>query len=102
MRGIVLKTYGAGNAPTAKWFNEAIRKAVDRGLVILNVTQCVNGGVHKRYHAGDTLAASGVVSGHDITAEAAITKMMYLFGLGLSPEDVRDHIGHSICGEITI
>ena len=102
IKGIVLKTYGAGNAPTGKWFTDAIRDAVDRGVVIVNVTQCVNGGVHKRYHAGDTLAASGVVSGHDITAEAAITKMMYLFGLGLSPEDVRDHIGHSICGEITI
>ncbi|MCI9608376.1 MAG: asparaginase [Muribaculaceae bacterium] len=102
IKGIVLKTYGAGNAPTEAWFTDAIRDAVDRGVVIINVTQCVNGGVHKRYQAGDALAASGAVSGHDITAEAAITKMMYLFGLGLAPEDVRDHFGHSICGEITV
>ncbi|MDE5745561.1 MAG: L-asparaginase 1, partial [Paramuribaculum sp.] len=102
IKGIVLKTYGAGNAPTAKWFTDAIREAVERGVVIVNVTQCVNGGVQKRYRAGDTLAACGTVSGHDITAEAALAKLMYLFGLGLPPEEVRDHFAHSICGEITI
>lgn len=102
IKGIVLKTYGAGNAPTGRWFTDAIKEAIDKGIVIVNVTQCVNGGVHKRYLSGDTLAATGAVSGHDITAEAAITKMMYLFGLGLSPEEVRDHLDHSICGEITI
>ncbi|MDE5838616.1 MAG: asparaginase [Paramuribaculum sp.] len=102
IKGIVLKTYGAGNAPTAKWFIDAIREAIDRGVVIVNVTQCVNGGVMKRYRAGDALAECGAVSGHDITAEAALTKLMYLSGLGLHPDEVRDHFGHSICGEITI
>ena len=102
IRGIVMKTYGAGNAPTESWFTGAVREAVERGMVIVNVTQCVNGGVQKRYAAGDALSACGVVSGHDITAEAAITKMMYLFGLGLGAEDVKDHFGHSICGEMTV
>lgn len=103
IKGIVLKTFGAGNAPTAQWFTSAIREAVERGIVILNVTQCVNGGVHaRRYMTGNLLAETGVISGHDITSEAAITKMMYLFGLGLAPQDVRRYLSCSLCGEISI
>ncbi len=103
VRGIVLKTYGAGNAPTAKWFNEAIRKAVDRGLVILNVTQCVNGGVRqKRYYTGNLLDRAGVISGHDITTEAALTKMMFLFGTGLNARQVARCLHHPLCGEMTV
>ncbi len=103
IKGIVLKTYGAGNGPTHSWFTDAIRDAVDRGIVIINVTQCVNGGVHaKRYVSGDRLAATGVVSGHDMTSEAALTKLMYLFGLGLQPNDVRKYLECSLCGEVTL
>ena len=103
IKGIVLKTFGAGNAPTSQWFSDAIRDAVERDIVILNITQCVNGGVHtKRYVAGDRLAAAGVISGHDMTSEAAITKMMYLFGLGLEAADVRKYLECSLCGEVTL
>ena len=103
IKGVVLKTFGSGNAPTAQWFTDAVREAVERGIVILNVTQCVNGGVHARlYAAGDQLASTGVVSGHDITSEAAITKMMYLFGLGLSVREVRRYLECSLCGEVTL
>lgn len=103
VKGIVLKTYGAGNAPTEAWFTEAIKDAIDRGIVILNVTQCVNGGVHdRRYVSGNQLASTGVISGHDITSEAAITKMMYLFGLGLSTSEVRRYLECSLCGEVSI
>ena len=60
VKGIVLRSYGAGNAPTSPWFVNAIREAVERGIVILNVTQCVNGSVHpERYEAGDMVSAAG-------------------------------------------
>ncbi len=102
IKGIVLRTYGAGNGPTWQWFIEAIRNTVERGVVILNVTQCVNGGVHtNRYVAGDLLAATGVIPGHDITFEAAITKMMFLFGLGLEPAEVARRLAVPIAGELT-
>ena len=103
VKGIVLRTYGAGNGPTWPWFIRAIRETIDRGVVILNVTQCVNGGVKSnRYVSGDILAATGVIAGSDLTFEAAITKMMYLFGRGLSSEEVKQRIIEPIAGELTI
>ncbi len=93
LKGIVLRTYGAGNASTAPWFVEAIRRTVKRGVVVLNVTQCVNGGVHaNRYVGGGILGSLGVISGHDITFEAAITKMMFLFGMGIGSAEVARRI----------
>ena len=103
IKGVVLKTYGAGNGPDDEWVISTIRDAVERGVVVLNVTQCVNGGVHSDlYDTGNALAKAGVVSGHDITSEAAITKMMYLFGLNLPAESVKKYLLCSLCGEVTI
>ncbi|MCM1504338.1 MAG: asparaginase [Muribaculum sp.] len=103
IKGIVLRTFGTGNAPTYPWFIRAVKKAVDRGIVIVNVTQCVNGGVHpKRYVSGDRLSGAGTTSGNDMTSEAAITKLMYLFGRGLTPEQVRAEMERALCGELTL
>ncbi len=103
IKGIVLRTYGAGNCPSEPWFLNLIHQATQRGLVIVNVTQCVNGGVNDTlYETGSQLNLSGVISGHDITCEAALTKLMYLFGLGLSPEEVKKYMNCAICGEVSL
>ena len=103
IKGIVLKTYGAGNSPSEPWFTSLIREATDRGVVIINVTQCPNGGVHDElYETGNCLAKAGVVSGHDMTSEAAITKLMYLFGMGLKPDAVKRYFNSDLCGEVSL
>ena len=102
VKGVVLKTYGAGNAPTASWFTSAISDAIKSGLIIMNVTQCINGSVQKLYLTGDRLAATGVISGHDITPEAALTKMMYLFALGIDNEQVKQYLRRPLCGEMSL
>lgn len=103
LKGVVLRTYGAGNGPIAKWFLDAIKDAIARGIVIFNVTQCTSGPVQaSRYVSGEMLNSLGVVSGHDITFEAAITKMMHLFGQNLSSEEVRDRLAVPMVGEMTV
>ena len=102
VKGIVLRSFGAGNGPNDKWFYDAIRETVERGVVVVNITQCSNGGVQPyRYASGLELAQTGLVSGHDLTSEAAITKLMYLLGKGLKPEDVTEEMERSLCGEIS-
>lgn len=102
LKGVVMKTFGAGNGPNTGWFLDAIKESVDRGLVIVNVTQCSNGMVlPERYLTGLELTKAGVTAGHDLTSEAAITKLMYLFGLGLSAPEVRRRIEEPLCGELS-
>ena len=103
IKGIVMNSFGAGNAPTDRWFVDAIHDAVKRGIVIVNVTQCVNGGVNsERYMTGNAMSAAGVISGNDITSEAALTKLMYLFGMGLTADEVKKYLNFSLCGEVSI
>ena len=102
VKGIVLKTFGAGNGPNDKWFYDAIRETVEKGVVVVNITQCANGGVQPyRYASGLELAQTGVVSGHDLTLEAAITKLMFLLGKGLDPDNVKIEMEKSLRGEIS-
>ncbi len=102
IKGVVLRTYGAGNGPTAQWFIDLMRETVERGVVVLNVTQCAYGAVHpNRYVAGDKLTATGVIPGQDITFEAAVTKMMFLFGLGLDAKQVKYYLERPLAGEIS-
>ena len=103
IKGIVLKTYGAGNTPSHPWFIKRIREAVDRGIVIVNVTQCVSGGVNcSLYETGKSLLDAGVISGADITSEAALTKLMFLFGMRYSPSMVKKYMASDLCGEVSI
>lgn len=101
LRGVVLKTYGAGNAPTDPFFIEAVRDAIDRGLVIVNVSQCDNGMVNpSRYETGTKLYGTGVISGHDLTSEAAITKLMFLFGQNYPIDEVKRLMEIPLVGEM--
>ncbi len=102
LRGVVLETYGAGNAPTSAWFLGALREAIERGVVVLNITQCKGGCVAMElYETGLRLQRIGVVSGRDMTTEAAVTKMMYLLGAERSAEAVKKRLEIPLRGEFT-
>jgi L-asparaginase len=103
LKGVIFRTYGAGNAPQKKWLIDALSKATAEGKIIINITQCAGGSVHmERYETGLQLQEAGVTSGHDSTVEAAITKLMYLLGKGLPVEEVRRRMETNIAGEISV
>ncbi len=101
LKGVVLESYGSGNVPTSKWLLNAIRKAIRRNVIILNVSQCQGGSVQMgQYETSVELLNAGVVSGNDMTTEAAITKLMFLLAQGLTKEEVKMYLKKSLCGEI--
>ncbi|MBQ7774185.1 MAG: type I asparaginase [Bacteroidales bacterium] len=103
LRGVVLETFGSGNAPTAEWFVGRIKDAVRRGLVVLNVTQCHAGKVDMdAYATGVALKREGVLSGFDSTTEAALTKMFFVFGQSRGNDKVNKLLQSNLRGEITI
>lgn len=102
IKAVVLKTYGSGNAPQKEWFIKLLKEATQRGVVIVNISQCQTGMVEMgRYETGLHLLDAGVISGYDATVESVLTKLMFLLGHDLSPKEVRNEMGRSIAGEFT-
>lgn len=108
LRGVALETFGAGNAPTDGWFLDALTKAAGRGLLLMNVSQCAGGRVVQgHYQTSEQLARIGVVSGADITLEAAIVKLMVVLGQEPGHDEaamirLRTRLAQPMAGEMSI
>lgn len=103
LKGIILETFGSGNAPTNSSFLRIIKQAVERGVIIVNVTQCLEGRVQmNRYETGQNLLKVGVVSGNDMTVEAAVVKLMFLLGNCNTVEEVKEGMSRNLRGELTL
>lgn len=103
LKAVVMKTFGSGNAPQKPWFIKLIKEAAERGIIIVNITQCQSGSVEmERYETGRQLLEAGVISGYDSTPECALTKLMFLLGHNMPTEEVRQQMNTDLAGEITI
>jgi L-asparaginase len=104
LQGLILEAYGVGNGPDRDAaFLAILREATDRGVVVVAITQCLRGAVHLgEYAAGSALAKAGVISGFDMTAEAALCKLFYLFSAGHPPDEAKRRVGENLCGELTV
>lgn len=103
LKGIVLETYGSGNSPSEDWFIHTMEEAVDRGLLVFNVSQC-NGGrvIQGRYQTSTDLKRVGVLSGGDITTEAAITKMMFVLANESDETEIKRKMMTPLAGEMSV
>ncbi|WP_127846543.1 asparaginase [Psychroflexus aestuariivivens] len=101
LRGIILETFGSGNTKTDDWFIDLLKETINRGVHIINVTQCIGGSVEMgKYATSEKLKEIGVISGKDITTEAAVGKMMYLLAKNLGPNVFKTIFETSLRGEM--
>jgi len=103
LKGVVMESYGSGNAPTGDWFIDILKNAIARGIIIFNVSQCIGGKViHGRYATSAHLQKIGVISGWNITTEAAITKLMFVLGNETDFDRISYLLSTPIRGEMDI
>jgi L-asparaginase len=102
IKAILLETFGAGNCTTQAWFTAELKKAIDKGIIILNITQCLEGRVIQGMYATSShLKKIGVISGEDMTYEAAVTKLMFLLGQKYSTQEIKKQLTQNLRGELT-
>ncbi len=102
LKGVVLETYGSGNAPTDKWFIDLLKQALKKGIKIVDVTQCVEGSVILgHYETSEHLQKIGLISGKDITTETALAKLMYLLGQKISNSEFKVIFETALRGEMS-
>ena len=102
LKAVILKTYGAGNAPQRPWLVSRLKRMTEKGMIVVNITQCSKGRVEMGlYETSLQLLEAGVLNGYDATPESMITKLMFLLGHGFTREEIVEKMNQSLRGEIS-